>query len=304
MFQTRRLRHREAGRGRGLRRPEDQRLQLHDPHLQQRQAAVRRRPGSPGRGLRDRQGPHQRAGLRRRPRAELLGLRRSTRRTTTRTPRRRSTTRRRPPSSSTSSAASTSPRLHPHPGGREILNIIKHLGEDVGMNITLKSQEQGAYVNRMFSQGRRLRGRLLPQQPLHRARRDPARASPPTTPATSPSTATPRSTQLLDEARQTADFEERKEKYYEVQEITGRRGAVPHHAVRPVRQRLRRHAGSVRRLPVSRTRSGAIKPGFLYARGLTAPAVRLTPPGREDLNHHAHSHAACSRSSRSCSVSS
>ena len=46
--------------------------------------------------------------------------------------------------------------------------------------------------------------------------------------------------QLLDEARQTDDFDERKEKYDEVQEITGEEVPLPHHAVRPVRQRLRR----------------------------------------------------------------
>ena len=41
----------------------------------------------------------------------------------------------------------------PTPEADEILNIIKALGEDVGMKITLESQEQGAYVNRMFSKG-------------------------------------------------------------------------------------------------------------------------------------------------------
>ncbi len=83
------------------------------------QAAVRRRQGSPGRGLRDRQGPDQRAGLRRRPRAELLRLRHSTRRTTTRTPRRRSTTRRRQPSSSRSSGGLEFTLVCiPTPGGR------------------------------------------------------------------------------------------------------------------------------------------------------------------------------------------
>ncbi len=59
----------------GLRGPEDQRLQLDRGPVQQRQAAVRRREGPPGAGLRPQQGRDERAAVLRRARAELLGLR-------------------------------------------------------------------------------------------------------------------------------------------------------------------------------------------------------------------------------------
>ena len=70
-----RLQDDQAVGGRRLRGPEDQRLQLHRPADEQRQAALRRRQGPPGGRLRHRQGRHQRAGLRRRAGAELLRLR-------------------------------------------------------------------------------------------------------------------------------------------------------------------------------------------------------------------------------------
>ncbi len=64
----------------------------------------------------------------------------------------------------------------PTPEADLILNIIKQLGEEVGMKITLESQEQGAFVNRIFSKGGDYEAGLLPQQPLHRAGRHPPRS--------------------------------------------------------------------------------------------------------------------------------
>ena len=93
------------------------------------------------------------------------------------------------------------------------------------MKITLESQEQGAYVNRMFSKGGDFEAGCF--RSSHFIEPDAIRPGLTTDDAGNLAFySNPEVDKLLDEARQTADFEERKEKYFEVQEITGRRGAA------------------------------------------------------------------------------
>jgi len=153
----------------------------------------------------------------------------------------------------------------PTPEADEILNIIKSLGEDVGMNITLESQEQGAYVNRMFSKGGDYEAGCF--RSSHFIEPDAIRPG-----LTSDDAgnlvfyANDRVDQLLDEARQTDDFDERKAKYDEVQEITGEEV--------PIITTLYDLFGNVYDEsragpppPGEPNSLGAIKPGLLYAVG-------------------------------------
>jgi peptide/nickel transport system substrate-binding protein len=153
----------------------------------------------------------------------------------------------------------------PTPEADLILNIIKQLGEDVGMNITLESQEQGAYVNRMFSKGGDYEAGCF--RSSHFIEPDAIRPGLTTDDAgnlvfyNSPEVDT-----LLDEARQTDDFETRKEKYFEVQEITGEE--VP--LITTLYDLFGNvyDASRVGPPPEGEPNSlGAIKPGLLYATG-------------------------------------
>jgi ABC-type transport system substrate-binding protein len=106
----------------------------------------------------------------------------------------------------------------PTPEADEILQIVKALGEDVGMNITLESQEQGAYVNRIFSKGGDYEAGCF--RSSHFIEPDDIR--PGLTTGDSGNLvfySNEEVDQLLDEARQTDVFEERKAKYDRVQEI-------------------------------------------------------------------------------------
>lgn len=153
----------------------------------------------------------------------------------------------------------------PTPEAELILNIIKQLGEEVGMNISLKYEEQGTYVNRMFSKGGDYEAGCF--RSSHFIEPDAIRPGLTTDDAGNlVFYSNEEVDQLLDEARQTADFEERKEKYFRVQEITaeevplittlydlfgnvydeGRAGPPP---------------------PGEPNSLGAIKPGLLYAVG-------------------------------------
>lgn len=108
----------------------------------------------------------------------------------------------------------------PTPEADLILNIVKQLGEEVGMNIKLETQEQGAFVNRMFSQSGDYEAACF--RSAHFIEPDAIRGG-----LTTGDTgnlvfySNPEVDKLLDEARQTTDFETRKEKYDRVQEITG-----------------------------------------------------------------------------------
>ena len=107
----------------------------------------------------------------------------------------------------------------PTPEADEILQIIKTLGEDVGMKIKLESQEQGAYVNRIFSKGGDYQAGCF--RSSHFIEPDDIRPGLTTDdPGNLVFYSNKEVDKLLDEARQTADFEERKAKYFRVQEIT------------------------------------------------------------------------------------
>ncbi len=153
----------------------------------------------------------------------------------------------------------------PTPEADEILQIIKALGEDVGMNIKLESQEQGAYVNRMFSKGGDYEAGCFRSSHFI----EPDAIRPGLTTDDDGNLAfysNPDVDKLLDEARQTADFEERKAKYFEVQEITGEEV--------PLITTLYDLFGNVYDEsragpppPGEPNSLGAIKPGLLYAVG-------------------------------------
>ncbi|MFL6206228.1 MAG: ABC transporter substrate-binding protein [Acidimicrobiales bacterium] len=151
----------------------------------------------------------------------------------------------------------------PTPEADEILNIIKALGEDVGMKIKLESQEQGAYVNRMFSKSGDYEAGCFRSSHFI----EPDAIRPGLTTGDTGNLAfysNPKVDKLLDEARQTADFETRKEKYFEVQEITAEDV--------PLLTTLYDLFGNVYDdsragppPPGEANSLGAIKPGFLYA---------------------------------------
>ena len=106
----------------------------------------------------------------------------------------------------------------PTPEADEILKIIKAEGEEVGMKIKLESQEQGAYVNRMFSKSGDYEAGCF--RSSHFIEPDAIRPGLTTDDAGNLVFYSNKEVdKLLDEARQTADFDTRKEKYFKVQEI-------------------------------------------------------------------------------------
>jgi ABC-type transport system substrate-binding protein len=108
----------------------------------------------------------------------------------------------------------------PTPEADLVTGIVKQLGEEVGMNITLKTEEQGTYVNRIFSKGGEYEAGCF--RSAHFIEPDAIRPGLTTDDAGNLTFySNPEVDQLLDEARQTDDFETRKEKYFQVQEITG-----------------------------------------------------------------------------------
>jgi peptide/nickel transport system substrate-binding protein len=153
----------------------------------------------------------------------------------------------------------------PTPESELITNIVKQLGEEVGMNITLKYEEQGTYVNRMFSKNGEFEAGCF--RSSHFIEPDAIRPGLTTDDAGNLAFySNAEVDQLLDEARQTADFEERKEKYFRVQEITGEEV--------PIMTTLYDLFGNVyddSRVgpppPGEPNSLGAIKPGLLYAVG-------------------------------------
>jgi ABC-type transport system substrate-binding protein len=151
----------------------------------------------------------------------------------------------------------------PTPESELITNIIKQEGEAVGMDITLKYEEQGTYVNRMFSKGGDFEAGCF--RSSHFIEPDAIRPGLTTDDAGNLAFySNPEVDQLLDEARQTDDFEVRKEKYDRVQEITGEEV--------PLMTTLYDLFGNVyddSRVgpppPGEPNSLGAIKPGLLYA---------------------------------------
>jgi len=153
----------------------------------------------------------------------------------------------------------------PTPEADQVLQLVKQMGEDVGMKITLESQEQGAYVNRMFSKVGDYQAGCF--RSAHFIEPDAIRPGLTTDdPGNLVFYSNPEVDQLLDEARQTDDFEERKDKYFQVQEITGEEV--------PLITTLYDLFGNVYNAdrvgpppPGEANSLGAIKPGFLYATG-------------------------------------
>jgi peptide/nickel transport system substrate-binding protein len=153
----------------------------------------------------------------------------------------------------------------PTPESELITNIIKQLGEEAGMNITLKYEEQGTYVNRMFSKEGEFEAGCF--RSSHFIEPDAIRPGLTTDDAGNLAFySNPEVDKLLDEARQTDDFDIRKEKYDEVQVITGEEV--------PLITTLYDLFGNVydeSRVgpppPGEPNSLGAIKPGLLYATG-------------------------------------
>ena len=153
----------------------------------------------------------------------------------------------------------------PTPEADAILQLVKQMGEQAGMEITLETQEQGAYVNRIFSKGGDYEAACF--RTAHFIEPDAWRPG-----LTTDDSANlifysnPEVDQLLDEARQTADVEERKAKYFEAQEITAEE--VP--AITTLYDLFGNvyDPAKVGPPPAGEANSlGAIKPGLLYAVG-------------------------------------
>lgn len=153
----------------------------------------------------------------------------------------------------------------PTPEADAILQLVKQMGEQVGMKITLETQEQGTYVDRIFSRNGDYEAACF--RSAHFIEPDAVRPGLTTDdPGNLVFYSNPEVDRLLDEARQTADVEERKEKYFRVQEITGEEV--------PLITSLYDLFGNVYNPdkvgpppPGEANSLGAIKPGFLYAIG-------------------------------------
>ena len=153
----------------------------------------------------------------------------------------------------------------PTPEADGILQLVKQMGEAAGMEITLETQEQGAYVNRIFSKGGDYEAACF--RTAHFIEPD----------AWRPGLTTDDSgnlvfysnaevDQLLDEARQTADVDERKDRYFRAQEIVAEE--VP--ALTTLYDLFGNvyDESKVGPPPEGEANSlGAIKPGLLYAVG-------------------------------------
>lgn len=150
----------------------------------------------------------------------------------------------------------------PTPEADQILQLTKQMGEAAGMQITLESQEQGAFVNRMFSKSGDYEAACFRSN--HFIEPDAIRPGLTTGDAGNlVFYSNPEVDKLLDEARQTADFDTRKAKYDKVQEITGQEV--------PLITTLYDLFGNVYNAdvvgpppPGEANSLGAIKPGFLY----------------------------------------
>jgi peptide/nickel transport system substrate-binding protein len=151
----------------------------------------------------------------------------------------------------------------PTPEAEGILQLVKQMGEQAGMKITLETQEQGAYVNRIFAKGGDYEAACF--RTAHFIEPDAWRPG-----LTTDDSANlvfysnPRVDKLLDEARRTTDVDERKARYFEAQEITA--DEVP--ALTTLYDLFGNvyDADKVGPPPAGEANSlGAIKPGLLYA---------------------------------------
>jgi peptide/nickel transport system substrate-binding protein len=150
----------------------------------------------------------------------------------------------------------------PTPEANQILQLVKQMGEQAGMQITLQTQEQGAYVNRIFGKGGDYEAACF--RTAHFIEPDAWRPGIYTGDTGNLVFYSNKQVdQLLDDARQTDDFEQRKEDYFKAQEITGKEV--------PALTTLYDLFGNVYNddkvgpMPEPEANSlGALKPGFLY----------------------------------------
>lgn len=153
----------------------------------------------------------------------------------------------------------------PTPEADAVLQLVKQMGEEAGMEITLETQDQGAFVARMFARGGDYEGACF--RSAHFQEPDAIRAGLTTDDAGNLTFYSNKEVdKLLDEARQTADFDKRKAAYDKVQKITGTEV--------PLITTLYDLFGNVYNAekagpppPGEPNSLGAIKPGFLYATG-------------------------------------
>jgi peptide/nickel transport system substrate-binding protein len=150
----------------------------------------------------------------------------------------------------------------PTPEADAILQLVKQMGEQAGMKITLQTQEQGAYVSRIFSKSGDYQAACF--RTAHFQEPD----------AWRPGVYTgdtgnlvfysnKKVDQYLDQARQTADVAKRKELYFKAQEITAKE--VP--AITTLYDLFANiyDAKKVGPPPAGEANSlGAIKPAYLY----------------------------------------
>ncbi|MDP1820720.1 MAG: ABC transporter substrate-binding protein [Acidimicrobiales bacterium] len=153
----------------------------------------------------------------------------------------------------------------PTPEAEGILQLVKQMGEQVGMKITLETQEQGAYVNRIFSRSGDYEAACF--RTTHFQEPDAVRP----TLSTDDNLnlifySNPEVDRLFDEARSTGDVEERKDLYFRIQEITSEE--VPSLTTLYDLFGNVYDAKKVGPPPPGEANSlGAIKPGLLYAAG-------------------------------------
>jgi peptide/nickel transport system substrate-binding protein len=109
----------------------------------------------------------------------------------------------------------------PTPEADGILQLVKQMGEQVGMKITLETQEQGAYVNRIFGKGGDYEAACF--RTTHFQEPDAIRSALTTDdPGNLTFYSNTTVDKLLDEARSTSDVAKRKADYFKVQEIEGK----------------------------------------------------------------------------------
>ncbi len=153
----------------------------------------------------------------------------------------------------------------PTPEADQLLQLVKQMGEAAGMQITLESQEQGAYVNRIFSKSGDYEAACF--RSTHFIEPDAIRPGLTTGDAANlVFYSNTKVDKLLDEARQTADFKARKAAYDEVQVLSGQ--DVP---LLTTLYDLFGNVYDAKKVgpppPGEANSLGAIKPGFLYKVG-------------------------------------
>jgi peptide/nickel transport system substrate-binding protein len=150
----------------------------------------------------------------------------------------------------------------PTPEANQILQLVKQMGEQAGMQIELKTQEQGAYVNRIFGKGGDYEAACF--RTAHFIEPDAWRTGIYTGDTGNlVFYSNKKVDQLLDDARETSDFDQRKKDYFEAQKITGEE--VP--ALTTLYDLFGNvyNKDKVGPMPEPEANSlGALKPGFLY----------------------------------------